>query len=972
MQSYPVLRPILASMILAAGMSGFAAAANPLSDAVATWPRGDNQDASGRGMSLSIVGKVQLGVSLVGAEREASLRRGGDGRVARFEGGYLRAGCSPGSPLAIAGKEMTLYVRLQDPNGTWNTPLLAKDDANDTYGVILYGDKESLSYTWRTEPLERRTVGMPGLTGKYGFNGEGNDQHELAVYQAGKFAVSTLTVDENGLVVVWHNGRKSSGTIDAGKQNVGTALFRVGAKHSGTEVLDGDIAEILVYDRQITDQARIRIEGTLNNKWGLGSAAPTTAALAIPSQGLVLHLDADDVNADHSKPGAPGPLAVWKDKSAAGRTVTQNVPDKRPELVPGTLAHRAVVRFGGRQWLDGQAPLPAGCKQFTLIAVWKRNHTDGSEVVMEQSSPGVGRRACLLSTGSGGRSRTLSRELSDGVLRLHVPVALVNPTRWHDVAARFRGPNLKLFVDGVLVDEEWPHGALYQFCAPFLIGAGYENGRLKTGFQGLVDHVALWNRALRDDEIVVLAGGADEVARRDREMYGPVQTSMQYWKPRGYNAWAGDCMPFFHDGTFHLFYLFDRHHHGSKWHQGAHQYAHFSTRDLIHWESHPLAVPIVQQWECAMGTGDCIWRDGVYHMFYTDCGARCEYEDKPQRGSWIFCATSTDGVHFHKDLKPLVPGGDCTVFQDPATSLFHMIRGGGNRLVSKDLRNWEETPGDFVRRKEGTSGECPHLFPWNGWFYFILGTNAIWKSRSALGPWEEMKPTIYDGLYVPKVAEFTGNRRILAGFLAEHGWGGHLALRELIQYADGSLGTRFPPELIPPSGAPLKLAFRTLRAGVSDDRQQVTIRGGEKFGAGMLEGMPHDVRITLRVVPQPGAKRFGLCLRGRGDYEAGCELRFEPARRLAQYGDPVNRGLARDSKGRVAGGRDYAIQDVEHLDRPFNLEIIVKGDIIDTCIDGRRTMITRRDPQPEGDRLFFFAEAGTVTFQDIVVRPLCR
>jgi hypothetical protein len=359
-------------------------------------------------------------------------------------------------------------------------------------------------------------------------------------------------------------------------------------------------------------------------------------------------------------------------------------------------------------------------------------------------------------------------------------------------------------------------------------------------------------------------------------------------------------------------------------------------------------------------------------MFYTDCGARCEYEDKPQRGSWIFCATSTDGVHFHKDLKPLVPGGDCTVFQDPATSLFHMIRGGGNRLVSKDLRNWEETPGDFVRRKEGTSGECPHLFPWNGWFYFILGTNAIWKSRSALGPWEEMKPTIYDGLYVPKVAEFTGNRRILAGFLAEHGWGGHLALRELIQYADGSLGTRFPPELIPPSGAPLKLAFRTLRAGVSDDRQQVTIRGGEKFGAGMLEGMPHDVRITLRVVPQPGAKRFGLCLRGRGDYEAGCELRFEPARRLAQYGDPVNRGLARDSKGRVAGGRDYAIQDVEHLDRPFNLEIIVKGDIIDTCIDGRRTMITRRDPQPEGDRLFFFAEAGTVTFQDIVVRPLCR
>jgi hypothetical protein len=503
-----------------------------------------------------------------------------------------------------------------------------------------------------------------------------------------------------------------------------------------------------------------------------------------------------------------------------------------------------------------------------------------------------------------------------------------------------------------------------------LLGAGYENGKLRTGFRGQIDHVALWNRALNDDEIVTLAGGAEEVARRDREILGPLQASVQHWKPRGYNAWAGDCMPFYHDGTFHLFYLFDRHHHGSKWGQGAHQYAHASSRDLVHWEHHTLAIPIVEQWECSMGTCDCIWHDGLYHMFYTDCGSRCEYKDKPQQGSWIFAATSADGIHFHKDLKPLVSGGDCTVFRDPATGLFHLIRGGGNRLVSKDLRDWQETPGDFVQRRPGTSGECPHQFQWNGWFYFILGTNAVWKSRSALGPWEEMKPTIYDGLFVPKVAEFTGNRRILAGFLFERGWAGHLALRELIQYADGSLGIKFPPELIPASGDSVRLPFAATDPDVSGDGRMVKIRAAKGFAAATLSGVPKNIRLTLRIVPQPGAKAFGLCLRGKGQYDGGCELRFEPGRQRVQYGVPENHGPAKDATDRIAMGRDFALENVENLDRSFTLDIVVKDDIIDMCIDRRRTMITRRIPEPTGDRLFFFAQEGDVRFEDVAVRPL--
>jgi hypothetical protein len=68
----------------------------------------------------------------------------------------------------------------------------------------------------------------------------------------------------------------------------------------------------------------------------------------------------------------------------------------------------------------------------------------------------------------------------------------------------------------------------------------------------------------------------------------------------------------------------------------------------------------------------------------------------------------------------------------------------------------------------------------------------------------------------------------------------------------------------------------------------------------------------------------------------------------AQYGVPHDHGPAEDATGRIALGRDYAIENVERLDRPFTLDIIVTNDLIDTCIDGRRTMVTRRDPESDG------------------------
>ena len=566
----------------------------------------------------------------------------------------------------------------------------------------------------------------------------------------------------------------------------------------------------------------------------------------------------------------------------------------------------------------------------------------------------------------------------NGVLPLRVPVELIGPTDWHDVVVRFNGPNLEMFVDGVLADEDWPYGSLYKFTAPFVIGAGFSDGKLTEGFHGQIDHLALWNRALTDDEIAMLSGGKDEVAKREVEILGEEHPSLQYWRPRGYNTYAGDCMLLFHDDRLHLFWLFDRRHHSSKWHLGAHQYAHASTTDLIHWEHHPLAVPIIKQWECAMGTGDFIHHDGKFYAFYTDCGGRCQFPDKPHQGSGIFMSTSTDGIHFTKEPGPVVPGGDCTIFLDKTTGHFHLLTPGNTDdgqsgiidYISIDLKNWTKQPELF----HDTAGPCPHHFQWNDWYYFTVG-GRFWKSHNPLGPWTLLRPERIDhqSLAYPKTAAFKDNRRIAAGWVGDGGWGGDLVFRELIQHEDGSLGTKFPPEMIPQSGEPLNLPFTALTEGASGNSktfrlsspegriETISVNAPDGFEVGMLTEVPRDVRITLQVRQESDSACFGLCVRGSGSYQEGCELRFEPTKQRVQFGNPDDGKMGRDS--------DYAIDHVEGLDCPFVLDIVMKDDIVDVCIDNRRTII-KRCPNLQGNRLFFFAQNSEVTFDSIEIRPL--
>jgi beta-fructofuranosidase len=561
----------------------------------------------------------------------------------------------------------------------------------------------------------------------------------------------------------------------------------------------------------------------------------------------------------------------------------------------------------------------------------------------------------------------LSTDARNRPLQLSVPFQSLGVSESQLLVLRYSGARLELFADGVLVDEEWPLGSLLPAESGLEIGAA-------------VEQVAIWNRALSDDEVLQLSGGREGLSAREQNMLGRQLPIGQYWKPRGFNVHVGDCMPFFHQGRFHLFYLFDRRHHASKWGLGAHQWAHVSTTDLRQWEHHPMAISITDQMEGSICTGSTFFHEDVYYAFY----AVRMSDGSPAQ---LCAATSTDGVHFKKN-PPLAtlkepyqpgPGRDPVVFRHPATGLFHMLvttelanppvpgRGGClAQLVSPDLKKWEQREPFLVPGYPGQP-ECPDYFLWNGWYYLVFSNDGVARyrmSRGPLGPWLRPVVDVFDGprTGVLKTAAFTGDRRIGAAFLVSpDGYGGELIFREVFQHPDGTLGTRWPAELVPPADELLSLTIVPLTSGVSGDAKKLGLNAPQDLVMASLASAPREFLLRARVNPGTNASWFGLRIGATKDGRGGHEIRFEPRREKM--------GLRPSRSSTVDENESTSIYDVTGLGQSFELEVIVRGEIVDVCVDKRRTLAARI-PAMEGGHIFAFAQNAEVIFENLELRPL--
>jgi hypothetical protein len=85
------------------------------------------------------------------------------------------------------------------------------------------------------------------------------------------------------------------------------------------------------------------------------------------------------------------------------------------------------------------------------------------------------------------------------------PANVVQVGSWQHFAASFDGTTNRLYVDGALVASDTLAGAIsYTSMSPMLIGCE-DNGALADYFPGAVDELQVYNRALTDAEVALLA-----------------------------------------------------------------------------------------------------------------------------------------------------------------------------------------------------------------------------------------------------------------------------------------------------------------------------------------------------------------------------------------------------------------------------------------------------------------------------------
>lgn len=357
---------------------------------------------------------------------------------------------------------------------------------------------------------------------------------------------------------------------------------------------------------------------------------------------------------------------------------------------------------------------------------------------------------------------------------------------------------------------------------------------------------------------------------------------MQYFKPAG-NLFAGDCMPFFHEGVFRLFYLVDEGHHSGLGGLGGHQWAQATTTDLLQWAHQPLALAITQDWEGSICTGSVLFHDGLYHAFYAT--------RTRQWKELLSHAVSRDGIHFEKTLpNPLAappPGYDPRHFRDPFAfysqedGRFHLLvtaqlsaseyggRGGClAHLTSKDLLDWQFEPPLLIPGLSGAP-ECSDYFAWNGWYYLIFSNQGIARYRVSsqpFGPWQRMAGDVLDSpaARVMKTAAFGEQRRIGAAWIGTREgdqddgrlqFGGNVLLRELVQHPDGSLGTAFATELTP-RGRAMTPKSISLGSGATVEGGQINLANWEGIALAKVPDVDRNFQLTLQVSPQPGAHEF--------------------------------------------------------------------------------------------------------------------
>ncbi len=483
-------------------------------------------------------------------------------------------------------------------------------------------------------------------------------------------------------------------------------------------------------------------------------------------------------------------------------------------------------------------------------------------------------------------------------------------------------------------------------------------------------------------------------------------------------AAAGDTMPFFHDGTWHLFF--------SQPPVGAWEYverarvstAYLRSNDLVNWEVMPDAFGPGEHGECdgdGIWTGSVMEHEGVFHFFYTG------YNRQSASPQTICKATSTDLANWRKSganplispdphLYETVDWRDPFVYRDGEAGCFRMLisarlkegpefrRGCVAVATSADLENWKVGP-PLASAMLTHCPECPEVFQLGEWHYLVESRysermQTVYRvAKSPDGPWQSRKLDSLDGrrFYAAKSAG-DGDRRFGFGwipFRKHHGaknnwvWGGELGSpRELVSLPDGTLACRLPPEVDSSYAAPLKHELCPVHGDWTQGASPCCDATGT-YAFAFLDGPGRDdVLLDVTIESASNCEAVGILLEPQGGnrLESGYSLAIEPMKervvldRWPTAMDPLWDSLVLDERHGIDVRQEI---DSPLVERPlaftpengrYRVRVLRKGSAIE-CFVADQVVASFRIYDISGTGAWgLFVQEGSAMFRDLSFR----
>lgn len=268
-------------------------------------------------------------------------------------------------------------------------------------------------------------------------------------------------------VVFYRNGLQTTTKGISGLGNLSRGISVGAAGASLQHAWHGDIAEILVYDHQLSSEEVSQVTRYLANKYDVPDVASdeTSVPQTRPTihihpgkdwmdiSGMKLWLKADEgVTVDEN-----GLVNRWNDQSDHGNNARQSTSYNQPTFLKNAIGGKPAIRFRGN-YLTIPDSLNLRPNRYTIFGVVKENSTATYQTLLSREyrkssmwyDPYVTFMACTFGANQSNYLRGAVTTERHGVVRAENPNTY-DITLWHLFAWKFDGINQYMYSDSNLV-----------------------------------------------------------------------------------------------------------------------------------------------------------------------------------------------------------------------------------------------------------------------------------------------------------------------------------------------------------------------------------------------------------------------------------------------------------------------------------------------------------------------------------------